>query len=77
MNKKTLFTGFLLLCLLLFSCETFGSDTAANVDYLLGIEKDIILEMNKAFTQTGVGYGTHPQFRTSCTITYANGYTSN
>jgi uncharacterized protein YkwD len=33
--------------------------------------------MNKAFTQTGVGYGTHTQYRTSCTITYANGYSSN
>jgi uncharacterized protein YkwD len=32
--------------------------------------------MNKAFTQTGVGYGTHTQYRTSCTITYANGYSS-
>jgi uncharacterized protein YkwD len=32
--------------------------------------------MNKAFTQTGVGYGTHTQYRTSCTITYANGYNS-
>jgi uncharacterized protein YkwD len=33
--------------------------------------------MNKAFTQTGIGYGTHTQYRTSCTITYANGYNSN
>lgn len=33
--------------------------------------------MNRAFTQTGVGYGTHMQYRTSSTITYANGYTSN
>jgi uncharacterized protein YkwD len=33
--------------------------------------------MNRAFTQTGTGYGTHTQFRTSCTITYANGYNSN
>jgi len=32
--------------------------------------------MNKAFTQTGAGYGTHTQYRTSCTITYANGYAS-
>jgi uncharacterized protein YkwD len=32
--------------------------------------------MNRAFTQTGVGYGTHTQYRTSCTITYANGYVS-
>lgn len=33
--------------------------------------------MNKDFTQTGAGYGTHTQFRTSCTITYAKGYNSN
>ena len=33
--------------------------------------------MNKAFTQTGVGSGTHTQYRTSCTITYASGYNSN
>jgi len=32
--------------------------------------------MKKAFTQTGVGYGTHTKYRASCTITYANGYTS-
>jgi uncharacterized protein YkwD len=33
--------------------------------------------MNRAFTQTGVGYETHTQYRTSCTIDYANGYRSN
>jgi uncharacterized protein YkwD len=33
--------------------------------------------MNRAFTQIGVAYGTHTQYRTSCTITYANGYKSN
>jgi uncharacterized protein YkwD len=33
--------------------------------------------MNKAYTQTGVGFGTHAQYRTSCTIAYADGYESN
>jgi uncharacterized protein YkwD len=33
--------------------------------------------MNRAFTQTGVSTGTHTQYRTSCAITYANGYSSN
>ncbi|MDR2073647.1 MAG: CAP domain-containing protein [Spirochaetaceae bacterium] len=33
--------------------------------------------MNRAFTQTGAAIGTHTQYRTSCTITYANGYSSN
>jgi len=33
--------------------------------------------MNKNFSQTGVSFGPHPQFRTMCTITYANGYVSN
>jgi uncharacterized protein YkwD len=33
--------------------------------------------MNKAFTQTGTAYGTHIQYRTSCTITYGNGYIGN
>jgi uncharacterized protein YkwD len=33
--------------------------------------------MNRAYTQTGVAFGTHSQYRTSCTITYGNGYISN
>jgi len=32
--------------------------------------------MKKEYTQTGVSFGTHTQYRTSSTITYANGYTS-
>jgi uncharacterized protein YkwD len=32
--------------------------------------------MNRAFTQIGTAYGTHIQYRTSCTITYADGYRS-
>jgi uncharacterized protein YkwD len=33
--------------------------------------------MNRAFTQAGTAFGTHTQYRTTCTITYANGYRSN
>jgi len=33
--------------------------------------------MNKNFTQTGVGYGTHTKYRTMCVIPYAKGYISN
>ena len=33
--------------------------------------------MNKNFVQTGVSFGTHPQFGTMCAIMYANGYVSN
>jgi uncharacterized protein YkwD len=32
--------------------------------------------MNKAFSQTGVSFGAHPQFRTMCAIAYADGYVS-
>lgn len=32
--------------------------------------------MNRGFTQSGVSFGTHPQYRTMCAITYAKGYTS-
>jgi uncharacterized protein YkwD len=33
--------------------------------------------MNRSFTQIGAACGTHLQYRTSCTITYADGYRSN
>ena len=33
--------------------------------------------MNRAFTQTGAAYGTHPRYRASCTIAYGSGYISN
>jgi uncharacterized protein YkwD len=33
--------------------------------------------MNGSYTQTGVGFGTHPQYRYMCAIVYAKGYTSN
>jgi uncharacterized protein YkwD len=32
--------------------------------------------MNKVFSQTGVGFGTHTKYGTSCTIAYGNGYVS-
>jgi len=33
--------------------------------------------MSKVFTQIGAAYGSHTRYRTSCTITYADGYKSN
>jgi uncharacterized protein YkwD len=33
--------------------------------------------MNSGFTQTGVAFGTHPQYRTMCAITYGKDYVSN
>ena len=33
--------------------------------------------MNRTYSQTGVAYGIHPQYKTICTITYANNYKSN
>jgi uncharacterized protein YkwD len=33
--------------------------------------------MNAAYTKTGVGFGTHPQYRYMCAIVYAKGYESN
>jgi uncharacterized protein YkwD len=64
-----------------------------NLDYGATTGKDIVCDlliddgvpnrghrtniMNKSFTQTGVSSGTHTQYRTSCAITYAHGYSSN
>ena len=64
-----------------------------NIAYGSGTGRDIIIDlliddgvpgrghraniMNNAFTQTGAGFGTHSQYRTICTIDYANGYISN
>jgi uncharacterized protein YkwD len=64
-----------------------------NIDYGYTTGRDIVVSlliddgvpdrghrvniMNKDFTQTGAAYGTHTQFRTMCTITYARGYRSN
>ena len=33
--------------------------------------------LNGNFNQTGVGFGSHNKFRTSCTIVYASGYVNN
>ena len=62
---------------------TYGSRTGREIVVDLLIDDGVpdrghrINIMNRAFTQTGAAFGTHPQYRTSSTIKYADGYISN
>ena len=62
---------------------SWGETTARNVVCSLLIDDGVPDRahraniMNRAFTQTGVAYGAHPQYDFSCAITYTNGYRSN
>jgi uncharacterized protein YkwD len=60
----------------------YGPDTAREIVIALLVDDGVpdrghrVNIMRKEFTQTGAAYGTHPQIRVSCTITYAHGYRS-
>ena len=62
---------------------TYGSTTGRDIVCSLLIDDGVpdrghrVTIMKADYTQTGVAYGTHPQIRTICTITYALGYKSN
>jgi uncharacterized protein YkwD len=63
--------------------NNYGSITGREIVIALLIDDGIPDRVNRgnilngSFTQTGAGFGTHPQHGTMCTITFANAYVSN
>jgi len=61
---------------------TYGTATGRDIVCQLLIDDGVpdrghrIIILNREFTQTGIAFGTHPEYRTACTVTYANGYNS-